>query len=303
MILGVSGGADSVFLFHMLREFAKNFPLDIIVAHMNHQLRAEESDQDEEFVKKLVAPLEAEVASKDIAGISKKKKRGIEETARAERYAFFNRLSEKYDAPSILTAHHADDNLETILFNFTRGATLKGLTGMQICEPPLLRPLLYTTKEQILSYLKLKKIRFRTDKSNLSKEFTRNKIRLSVLPHLLKINPNLAGTTAKNIKNLREISDFLDKTALTIIAKISENSSYKKIDTIAFRKLDIALQKAVIRTLYKHHTGTTENLETAHIDEILNIIHANIGNKSKKFGKLSFKILSNKLILSPRKNP
>lgn len=287
VIAGISGGPDSIFLL----EFLAKFPIKIIVAHLDHKLR-KESGKDEKFVKEFTEKLnnnsipdqKFSTLSKavDIKKISKKSKKGIEETGRQERYKFFKNLAKKNNAKFIITAHHADDNLETILLNLTRGATLQGLTGMKILDQNLLRPLLPITKTQIQDYLKHKKIPFLIEKSNLTDEYNRNLIRNKAIPHLKKINPNIALTTAKNTENLREIQDYLTTQAKNWLKKHPKI----KLPAAPFTKLHPALQKIILREAYKNLTGSTQNLENTHINEILHLINQNIGNKKKKFGKL-----------------
>ncbi|NIA01815.1 MAG: tRNA lysidine(34) synthetase TilS [Nitrospirae bacterium] len=282
VIAGISGGPDSIFLLKFLAEL----PLKIHVAHLNHQLR-KESGNDEKFVKDFTQKTSPNILfhskSVDIKKISKKSKKGIEETGRTERYKFFNQLAKKHNATFIITAHHADDNLETIILNLTRGATLQGLTGMKTLDKNLLRPLLPITKAQIQDYLKFKKTPYLTDKSNLTDDYNRNLIRNRAIPHLKKINPNIALTTAKNTENLREIQDYLTTQAQNWLKR---HNTTNKLPSKSLAKLHPALQKTIIRELYKFLTGDTKNLENTHVDEILHLINQNIGNKQKKFGKL-----------------
>ncbi len=292
VIAGISGGPDSIFLL----KFLAKFPLKIHIAHLDHKLR-KESGKDEKLIAKFVDKLNnnsipdqensptISLVSKavDIKKISKQSKKGIEETGRKERYKFFNNLAKKYNAKFIITAHHADDNLETILLNLTRGATLQGLTGMKTLDQNLLRPLLSITKTQIQDYLKYKRIPYLTDKSNLTDDYNRNLIRNRAIPHFKKINPNIALTTSKNTQNLREIQDYLNQQAQTWLKR---HNTTNKLPAKSLTKLHPALQKTILRETYKTITGNTKNLENTHIEEVLHLINQNIGNKKKKFGKL-----------------
>jgi len=303
IVVGVSGGPDSIFLLKFLAEL----PNKIITAHINHLLR-KESGKEEKFVKDFVEKLNNNKireqknspaiifhsTKKNIKKLSKKHKTGIEETGRRVRYDFFKKLAKKYNAAFISTAHHADDNLETILLNLTRGATLQGLIGMQIKENNLFRPLLTITKEQIIDYLKLHKIPFIIEKSNLTDEYNRNLIRNRVLPHLKKINPNIAQTTAKNTQNLREINNFLTQQAQKWLKRNqTTTTSTTCLPAKPFRHQNPALQKTILREIYKTITNNTKNLENTHIEEILHLINQNIGNKQKKLGKLHFSLKKN----------
>lgn len=300
IIAGISGGPDSIFLLKFLAEFQAK----IIVAHLNHNLR-KESKNDEKFIKdftdklsnnsisdqKTSPTISFHSKSVDIKKISKKSKKGIEETGRSERYKFFNNLAKKYNAKFIITAHHADDNLETILLNLTRGATLQGLAGMKTLDQNLLRPLLSITKIQIQDYLKYKRIPYLIDKSNFTDDYNRNLIRNRAIPHFKKINPNIALTIAANTQNLREIQDYLNQQAQTWLKHHNPKNKLRPkvmpvVPAKSLMKLHPALQKTILREAYKSITGDTKNLENTHIDEVLHLIKQNIGNKKKKFGKL-----------------
>ncbi len=285
VILALSGGPDSVFLLEML----KKLPLKIIAAHVNHHLR-KESDKDQKFVENLHETI---TKSAKIAELSQKNKAGIEETGRKIRYEFFQKLAKTSKAKYILTAHHADDNLETIIHNLTRGTTLKGLAGIEEISQNLFRPLLEITKDEIIAYLKIRKIPYLTDKSNKDTIYKRNDIRKNIVPHLKKLNPNLPKLLAKNTKNLREIDDFLQKEAQKWL-KQNQNLDAKK-----FRTLHPALQKTILKELHKTHAKTTKNLESIHFEEVLTLINNNIGNKKKKLGQLTVTIKNNQIHLSP----
>ncbi|MBT7736758.1 hypothetical protein HN709_03640, partial [Candidatus Peregrinibacteria bacterium] len=188
----------------------------------------------------------------------------------------------------------ADDNLETIVLNLIRGASMKGLSGMQMVTPPLFRPLLDLTKKQITDYLKLKKLSYRKDKSNESKVYTRNQVRHDIIPELQKINPNLTKTIAKNAKLMRETQEFIEIKAKEYLKK----QDPANLDAKSFRKLHSTLQKTVLRELYLQQIGNTKNLENTHVEEVLDLINSNIGNKKKKFGKLSLHLNANKIKVS-----
>ena len=287
VVVGVSGGSDSMFLLHLL----KKLPCKLIIAHVNHQLRGKESDLDEEFVKKSSKGYIFASTKINIQELSEKHKRGIEELGRQVRYDFFTKLAKKYKSKYIVTAHQADENVETVLFNFARGASVQGLCGVQESEVfnkkiILLRPLVYTSKQQILEFLKLNKIQFRIDKSNEDTKYKRNFIRKEIIPKLKEINPQLVETVSKNIENLEEINLFLKQLASEWLSENTLNQSFSKINAKNFRDQSRALQKIIILELYKKIVGNTTNIQRANIDEILKIINSNIGNKKKKLGKI-----------------
>lgn len=307
IILGVSGGPDSIFLLHILDKLKNIHPIKIVIAHVNHLLRGKESDLDEKFVKNLAKEKNhiIHLLKKDIAKTSKTLKKGLEETGREIRYEFFKELAKKQKANFLLTAHHADDNLETIIMNFVRGAGLNGLAGMKEIEKldknlHLIRPLLDISKDQILKYLKANHLPYRTDKSNKNTIYKRNYIRHKIIPSLKKINPNISSTIAKNTKHIREISKLLEEKTITFIDKNSLNKSKTKINAKSLKSQPKTIQKEIILHLYKNLAGNTKNIETPHIEEVLKIINGKAGNKKKSMGKFTFSIKNN--ILSITKN-
>lgn len=332
IIAGISGGPDSVFLLHLL----KKLPIKIIVAHVNHQLR-KEADADQTFVAKLCthnvrtnsktkyhdihnstaqyqtksAALTFASLTADIKSLSQKRKQGLEETGRKVRYDFFKKLAKKYHAKFIITAHHADDNLETIILNFARGAGLQGLGGMREIEQIslensqknsstifLLRPLLQISKKQILELIHFHKLQFRVDKSNDSLVYKRNFIRHKIVPLLKEINPGITDTLAKNTENIREINEFLKSAAENWLKKYTLNNpkNSKKItnlDAKNFRTQPQALQKIILLKIYQKQIGNIQNLKSINLTEILSMIEKNIGNKKKKFGQITISIKNN----------
>lgn len=288
VIAAISGGPDSIFLLHLLKQTSAK----IIVANLDHQVR-KNSHKDTEFVRQASQNLIFHSKTADIKELGRKNKTGIEETGRKERYRFFNQLAKKYHAKFIITAHHADDNLETLLFNFTRGASLQGLSGMPEYEPPLLRPLLQFSKKQILDYLEFKKIPYCTDQTNYDTDYSRNFLRHEIIPGLKKLNPNLAQTVSKNTANIREINDFLKESARKFLAKNTPH----QLDAKSFRNQPLVLQKQIIFEVYRSITGETTNISATHLDEIIEIVNNNIGNKRKKLGKIMIKLEQGKIKL------
>lgn len=290
LILGLSGGADSVFLFHMLILAKQNF----ICAHLNHNLRGIEATRDQDFCTKLCKShkIKLEILSKDIKKIAQEKKIGLEEAGRIERYGFFVKLVKKHKALYILTAHHADDNAETILKNLSRGASLSGLSGIKEIQTNIFRPLLKVSKTQILDYLKTKKITYRTDQSNFDTKYQRNYIRHEIMPKFLTLNPSFPDTLAKNTENLKEIGSFLDEEAKKFLKENlkEEGKNTLTIERKPFSALHPALKKQILRKLL----GQTDT-ENVHIDEILTLIDKNVGNKSKTLKGLKISVKSQKI--------
>ena len=206
--MAVSGGVDSVVLVHLCH----NLGLNMALAHCNFNLRGNESDVDEDFVLQLAENLDLEVfvESFDTEAYAKENKRSIQMAARELRYTWFEELAEQLHFHYILTAHHADDNLETFLINFTRGTGLEGLTGIPSINGKFVRPLLPFSREMIEAYAKTNHIKWRDDSSNASTKYLRNKLRHEVIPILKDINPSLLDSFQNTLHNLQGISDIVE---------------------------------------------------------------------------------------------
>ena len=224
-IVAVSGGIDSVVLAYLCRSLKMDFAL----AHCNFNLRGEESDLDEEFILELAEELEVEVfiQSFDTQAYADDNKRSIQMAARELRYNWFADLAEQLQFDYILTAHHADDNLETFLINFIRGTGLNGLTGIPMINENIVRPLLPFSRQDIEDYSKEKNLIWREDSSNFTRKYLRNKLRHQVVPVLKEINPQLLDSFQKTIINLNDTADIVEES-LNAVAKraIVEINSY-----------------------------------------------------------------------------
>ncbi|MBR5479116.1 MAG: tRNA lysidine(34) synthetase TilS [Clostridia bacterium] len=210
IVCAVSGGADSVAMLYALCIFAERFGIEVFACHLNHGLRGEESDRDEAFVRdlceKMNVPLYAEK-------IEIKGETGIEERAREARYAFFDRAVRYFDADKIATAHNAEDNIETVIFRIVRGSGLDGICGIPPVRGNIIRPLLFTSKEKILSFLRDAGQDWVEDSSNHDDKFTRNLIRHKVLPVLNEINSEAVSNATRTIRNLSADSEYLNSEA------------------------------------------------------------------------------------------
>lgn len=198
VILAYSGGPDSTFLLHMLLE--NNFNVEL--AYVNHMLRGEDSDKEVKFVKNIASTFNIKLhyIERDILSLSKEEKKGIEECAREVRYTFFESI------PGIVaTAHNLDDNVETFLFRLIRGTSLKGLSAISRARDKYIRPILHFSKSEILEYLTSEKIEYVEDKSNKSVDYTRNMIRLKIVPLMESINPLFKYKIENLIEDIKDI--------------------------------------------------------------------------------------------------
>lgn len=260
-LLTVSGGKDSTVLAHLFQRFN----LDFAIAHCNFHLRDTDSDADMDFVKNLAEKFHKGLFIREFDTFSEQKDSGksIEMTARDLRYEWFNKISATFNY--VVTAHHADDNAETILLNLTRGTGLKGLTGIPALNGKFLRPLLPFSSDEILHYAQENRIDFRTDQTNFSEKYQRNKIRLAILPQLQEINPSLIATLTKNIAHFQQQFAFYQRE----INKKMQSICVKNADSllISIEKLQNEPDQSILlyETLkpYGFSSNTTAEILTA----------------------------------------
>jgi len=214
IVIGVSGGPDSICLLHILNELKNELNFEIVVAHINHMIR-KEADIETEYVKNFCDRLKIECYIKriDVVKIANNLKRGTEETGRQIRYEFFEEVFKKTNSNKIATAHNNNDKVETILMNILRGSGSSGLKGIEpIREEKFIRPLIETSRDEIEEYCKLNKLNPKIDKSNSENIYTRNKIRNIVIPYIKKeFNPNIIKTINRLSNVATEENEYLEK--------------------------------------------------------------------------------------------
>jgi len=257
--VALSGGADSVCLLHILLQLKDKLGITLYAAHLNHCIRGEEADRDEAFVKSVCEkwniPLFCERT--DVPLFAQKEKLSLELAARQIRYEFLERVRGN---GVIATAHNADDNLETIIFNLTRGTALKGLCGIPAVRDKIVRPLLFCTRQQIEEYCSENNLHFVTDSTNLSDDYTRNKIRHNVVPILKTLNPAIEDAVARTAALLSTDNSFIEQTVNAELDKRFDNSGklcLKDFDklhrSVATRLLKSFCEKIGLRNVgYSH---------------------------------------------------
>lgn len=274
VVVGLSGGADSVALVSVLYSLSRKLDIDIIPAHVNHNLRGEESVRDEMSVRNFCKNLnlDLQILSLDVAKCAQGKKIGIEECARYIRYDFFKSLC-KDDTYKIATAHTLSDNAETVLLNLTRGAGLNGLCGIPAKFENIIRPLIFVKRSEVEQYCVDKSIKYVVDSSNLSRDFARNKIRLDVVPVLQSINPSFEDSIARMVQNFLIDENFLQDES---------NANFTR-DVEALRSLPKAILIRVIRKFCLDECDV--KLEAKHVDLLLNVIKEKEGAVTLVTGK------------------
>lgn len=231
--VALSGGADSVSLLIVLNELREELHTELFACHLNHGLRGEESDRDERFCRELCEKLGVPICSRKI-NVSElmRKHESVEQAARRERYVFFEEALARFGADMLATAHNANDNAETVLLNLARGTGLKGLCGI----PPVrsfgagsfrvIRPLIFCERAEIEEFLNERGQGCVTDATNLSEDYTRNKIRRRIVPELSEINPSVVAVIGRMTRNLRADSVFLDSLAEKALAAAREGRGW-----------------------------------------------------------------------------
>jgi tRNA(Ile)-lysidine synthase len=270
LLIAVSGGIDSVVLAHLCHKLKWNFA----IAHCNFNLRGTDSDRDEEFVLNLAENMDVEIfiESFDTENYADSNKVSIQMAARELRYNWFNELAGQLNFDFILTAHHADDNLETFLINLSRGTGLEGLIGIPEINNKIVRPLLPFSREEIEVYAKANKLHWREDSSNESTKYLRNKLRLEVIPKLKEINPMFLQNLIKSQDFLQDsktiIDDRIDDISEVIIKEINDAEIH--FDTN--RLLELSNPKAYLYELLNDYGFTEWN-------DVLNLLGAQSGKQ------------------------
>lgn len=244
--VALSGGADSVALLYCLLELQKERSFNLNAAHLNHMLRGEESLRDENFVKELCDKLNIQLfcESIDVAAEAQKSGESIELAARKIRYDFLTRVS----TGVIATAHTASDSFETMLFNLSRGTAINGLCGIPPKRDNLIRPLIYCTRADVEKYCSQNGIAYVTDSTNLTDDYTRNKIRHNVIPVLKGINPSAEQAVMRTALSLSEDADFLNGVARDALNDCVRD---EKIDVKKLLSYHPAIAKRVVKSFYE----------------------------------------------------
>ena len=285
LLVGVSGGPDSMALLHLLLGLNQSFDwqLKLHVAHFNHRLRGEESEKDAAFVQAAAdsLALPCTIEAKDIARMAEAAPKGIEELGRQQRYAFFERVCLQAGAKFVAVGHHADDNAETILFRILRGTGLRGLSGIPRSRPispnsdiRIVRPLLRRTRVTILAYLSNEGIAYRDDRSNASNEAMRNRIRNLVLPHIEShINPQVNEALVRLGEQATWLEEFLRETVQrtfeTLI--ISHTDQFVTLNAEAMSRKSRIVQTELVRVAYRSFGLGEQELSFGHLVNVVDL--------------------------------
>lgn len=294
IVVGVSGGPDSMALLNALINIRKNsnFKFTITVAHINHMIRVE-ADEETKYVQNFCKQnnIECFIKKEKVEKIAKNEKIGTEEAGRKVRYSFFDEVAKKVNANKIATAHNANDNAETVLMNIIRGSGTSGLKGIEpIRENKYIRPLINSTRTEIEEYCEEQNLTPKIDKSNMENIYTRNKIRNQLIPYIKEnFNPNII-TSLNRLSNLvANENNFIQKKVEesykeVLIKEVPGNKELqgKKeiiIDLKKFNKLDLVIKNRLMLYTIVRVLGASKNIEKVHIEDLVKLCSNNIGNK------------------------
>ena len=299
IVLGVSGGPDSICMLDILNQLKNDkIKFDIIVAHINHQIR-EEANQDEKYVQNYCKKNNIKfcVQRIDVKKYANNNKIGLEEAGRKLRYIFFDEVMKLNNGNKIAIAHNKTDKIETIIMNEIRGCGLSGLKGIEpMRNNRIIRPLIECERIEIEKYCEENNLNPRIDKTNFINDCTRNKIRNIVLPYVVKeFNPNIVKTLDRLSEVVSETENYLQKQVEKKYNQLLISKENNKIilDLKKFNSEDILIKKRILLYTISEILGNTQNIEKINIEDLIKLCQNNIGNKYLK-PKSNIKVLVNK---------
>jgi len=282
LVVGISGGADSVCLHYLLLELKKYLDFRFVAVHVNHNLRGEEADKDQEFVIELCkkTQIPVSVVSKDVKEIARQKKISLEEAGRIARYEAFLEEADAVGANKIVLAHHQDDLAETMVHHLVRGTGISGLCSIKPVSGNRIRPLLCLTRNEIEEYLKKRKSKWQTDSSNLEDDYTRNKIRHHVISYLCEeINPQTVSHMAETAKELQEIENILENLVENISEKMIERSENQTIFREDLKMESAYVQRRIFLEEMKRLSGARKDFSRVHGQDVTGLWNRQVGKK------------------------
>ncbi len=286
IVLGVSGGPDSISMLNILRELKEEGTLqfNMVVAHINHMIR-EEAIEDEKYVEDYCKKngIECYVKRINVIEYAQNNKIGTEEAGRKARYDFFDEIAQKTNANKIAIAHNKNDKIETIIMHILRGSGLSGLKGIEpIRNNRYIRPLIDCERQEIEDYCEKEKLNPRIDKTNFENNYTRNKIRNVVIPYIKEeFNPNIIETINRLSEVITAEENYMDKIVKEIYGKILIEKKENEISLSLkeFNKQEEVIKNRLILYTTRQLMGSSQGIEKIHLKDIIKLCENNIGNK------------------------
>lgn len=306
IVLGVSGGPDSIAMLNILNEIRKEkiIQFNLVVAHINHMIR-EEAVEDEKYVQEYCEKNQIQYYIKriDVNNISQINKIGTEEAGRKVRYEFFEEIAQKTNSNKIGIAHNKNDKIETIIMHMLRGSGISGLKGIEpIRNNKYIRPLIECERTEIEEYCDKEQLNPRIDKTNFENEYTRNKIRNIVIPYVKReFNPNIIETISRLSEVITEENNYIDKNVQKVYQEIVLEQKENEIvlDLKEFNKQEKVIKNRIILLVAKILRGSSQGIEKIHIEDIIKLCNNNVGNKYLTPNKnLKFLIKDKKIVIT-----
>ncbi len=290
VVLGVSGGADSICMLKLLSDLQKRLGISLYVLHINHMIRGEEADQDAAFVKKICTKFKVphRVINVDVPALAQREGLSEEEAGRYVRYDEFSKYAYEVGATKIAVAHNSNDNAETVLMNLARGTGIKGLGGI----PPkremedangnvveVIRPILCLSRKEIEDYLKENEIEYRNDSTNDSTDYTRNKIRLEIMPLLENINDNAMQNITNASNELADTSNYIEKDVDEAYEEFVTEEDGKLFLSDESFAIDPIVLTGVIRKMIENIAGKLKDITRIHVGDVVSLSEKQVGKK------------------------
>lgn len=281
IVVGLSGGPDSLCLIHVLLGLCDEYGCSLYAAHLNHMFRGEAADADAEFVGRICKAwgIPAFIEVFDVPAYIEETGLSPEEAGREIRYRLFDRVCKEVGANKIAVAHNLNDHVETVLMRFMRGSGIEGLKGIEAVRGRIIRPLLETERQDIEEYCSSNSLEPRIDKTNLESVYNRNRIRLELIPYIQKnFNPNIMMAVSRLSGLIRDENDFLESESEARFEKTAEVLEDRvAFDTAELVQLHTALQRRLVRQAVEKLAGTLKGFDFKHYDGVLELARKNTG--------------------------
>lgn len=277
VLVGVSGGPDSVCLLHALQVLSGELGINLYAVHVNHMLRGKESDGDEQYVRDFCAGLNIRlfVRGINVAEMSSQKGMSLEEAGREARYACFYSILKDMGGAKIAVAHNRNDQAETVMMRIIRGTGLEGLKGMEYKRDQIIRPLLDVSRAEIEAYCSENNLGARVDSSNLQNVYTRNRIRLELIPYITShFNEDLVETLCRMAVLLKADNNYIEGSANIIYNQCVQKRKDGEVElaTGRFRDLHPAIGRRVVRSAIKEVKGDLKGIDSLHVEKVLELV-------------------------------
>ena len=303
ILVGFSGGPDSVCLLNALHEIAESFSLTIYAAHLNHNLRGMESNEDASFAVNFTRKhnIACVVKSIEVAEYASRTGVSLEMAGRICRYRFFEEVAEKSGIDKIAVGHHLNDQAETLLMNLIRGSGLEGLTGIPAVREKIIRPLIQCRREEIIDYCHRYNLPYRIDATNQETDFFRNKIRNRIIPEMEIFRPNLMESMGKTIELLEQDRDYIEEV---VEAKYQDAVRFKSLECISLDYVTVskehpAVVSRILRRAYHDLEKTGHTVGFSHIKTVMeNLRKGTYGKEYQLPGKIIVKLKTEEIVFA-----